>query len=57
MIPPSPVERMSLPHHQAPRDRVVAQDELVAGRSAEQNVKAHRRQGLAVAALVEVLVL
>jgi integrase len=58
MIPPSPVERMSLPHHQAPRDHVLAPDEIVAvWRSAEQNVMAHPRQGLAVAALVKILVL
>ena len=58
MIPPSPVERMSLPHHQAPRDRVLTADEIVAvWRAAEQNVKAHPRQGLAVAALFKIIVL
>ena len=58
MIPPSAVERMSLPNRQATRDRVLAPHEIVAiWRAADQNAPHHARHGQAVAALFKVLLL
>lgn len=58
MIPPSPVERMSLPNQQAFRDRTLAPHEIVAvWRAAEQNITNHPRHGHAVAALFKILLL
>src|SRR6266511_1848728 len=58
MIPPSAVERMSMPNPQATRDRVLAPREIVAvWRAAELNAPKHPRHGQAVAALFKILVL
>jgi integrase len=58
MIPPSAVERMSLPNRQATRDRVLAPQEIVAvWRAADQNASQHPRHGQAVAALFKLLLL
>jgi integrase len=58
MIPPSPVERMSLPNLQATRDRVLAPREIVAvWRAADLNAPRHPRHGQAVAALFKILFL
>jgi integrase len=58
MIPPSAVERMSLPNLQATRDRVLAPREIVAvWRAADQNAPKHPRHGRAVAALFKLLLL
>jgi integrase len=58
MIPPSPIERMSLPNRQATRDRVLAPLEIVAvWRAADQNAPLHPRHGHTVAALFKLLLL
>lgn len=58
MVPPSAVERMSLPNQQATRDRVLAPHEIVAvWRATEQNAPQHPRHGQAVAALFKVLLI
>lgn len=58
MLPPSAVERMSLPNQQATRDRVLAPHEIVAvWRATEQNAPEHPRHGQAVAALFKVLLI
>lgn len=58
MIPPSPVERMSLPNLQRIRDRVLAPHEIVSvWRAAENGVPRHPRNGRAVAALFKILLL
>lgn len=58
MIPPSPIERMSLPNQQASRDRTLAPHEIVAvWRAADENAPKHPRHGRAVAALFKILLL
>jgi integrase len=58
MIPPSAVERMSLPNPQPSRDRVLGPREIVAvWRAAEECAPLHPRHGQAVAALYKILLL